>query len=41
MRTAEGWWDGLYAADEDGDHPMKEFKVGLVTAKHKPVITFW
>jgi Ca2+-dependent lipid-binding protein, contains C2 domain len=38
---------GLYAADEDGDHPMKEFKVGLSTAKempweakHNPVITF-
>jgi phosphatidylserine decarboxylase len=38
---------GLYAADEDGDHPMKEFKVSLSTAKempweskHTPVLTF-
>lgn len=38
---------GLYASDEDGDHPMKEFKLGLSTAKempweakHNPAITF-
>jgi phosphatidylserine decarboxylase len=38
---------GLYAADEDGDHPMKDFKVDLKTAKempweakHNPVLTF-
>jgi phosphatidylserine decarboxylase len=38
---------GLYAADEDGDHPMKEYKLPLSTekempweAKHNPVITF-
>ena len=38
---------GLYAAKEDGDHAMKEFKLPLTTAKempweakHNPVITF-
>lgn len=38
---------GLYAADENGDHPMKEYKLPLVTAKevpwetkHNPTITF-
>lgn len=38
---------GLYAADEDGDHPMKEFKLKLSTAKempweakHNPILTF-
>lgn len=38
---------GLYDADEDGDHPMKEFKLKLSTAKempweakHNPILTF-
>ncbi|KAF8881364.1 phosphatidylserine decarboxylase-domain-containing protein [Infundibulicybe gibba] len=38
---------GMYAADEDGDHPMREFKMALSTtkempweAKHNPAITF-
>jgi len=38
---------GLYAAEEEGDHPMKEFALPLTTtkempweAKHNPVLTF-
>lgn len=38
---------GLYAPEEDGDHPMKEFKIELKTAKempweskHNPILTY-
>lgn len=38
---------GLYAPDDDGEHPMTEFRLGLSTAKempweakHNPQITF-
>ena len=38
---------GLYVAEEDDDHPMKEFALPLVTtkevpweAKHNPILTF-
>jgi phosphatidylserine decarboxylase len=39
---------GLYAEEEDGGHPMKEFALPLTTtkempweSKHHPILTFW